>query len=500
MADAKSGNFGTLSWGMNLDTKEFKKKMKDIRKNTKKFGQEMTDQFKTIAKGFAGVTAAAIAGGGGMLFFAKNSLAAVNAQLLLADSLGTTQAEIAGLDLAAQKFGVSQDMLIDKMREFGGIEEFKKIADQVKNAGDESAQLAKAQEILGNEGLKLLPILQQGAEGFARMKQEALDLGLALTPEQIAESRVAWEQYEDTILNIQGLGKQIGQAFLKPLGLISAAAEGFIKTFKTDIIGAFTFISESMSSLIMGAVDLFSRVGIPFINAFISFANQIGDTFQVLFDFLTPATNGAIGGLTSMFDTVTDFIATFKQSMIIGITKPIEAVIRGAFNGMALLSGFIGDQIVGIAAGLSELGVIDDNQLQAISDSFVEQRLMLRKTGREFAKPFADAQKDAEKQMVNILTDKFKKDQKNQMRFQGILGEFTTNFGKALDKAAKVPGEAVAAALSASVSDKFAGLALSGSQAESSLKNESRNREQFQRKNLNGLAGIEKAINNLEAV
>ena len=70
----------------------------------------------------------------------------------------------------------------------------KKIADQVQGAGDEMAQLAKAQELLGNEGLKLLPILQQGASGFAAMEQEAVALGLALSPEQVAESRVAWEE------------------------------------------------------------------------------------------------------------------------------------------------------------------------------------------------------------------------------------------------------------------------------------------------------------------
>ncbi len=55
-------------------------------------------------------------------------------------------------------------------------------------------------------------------------------------------------------------------------------------------------------------------------------------------------------------------------------------------------------------------------------------------------------------------------------------------------------------ALNASVSDKFAGLALSGSQAEASLKNDSRNRERFERNNIQGLAGIENAINNLEAI
>jgi len=500
MAGAQGGNFGTLSWGMGLETADFKKKMKEIRKSTKKFGDEMTSQFKIIGAGLVGIGVAATAAATGMLFFTKESLAATNAQLLLADSIGVTQGDIAGLELSTQKLGVESSMVIDKMREFGGLDAFSKLADDVKNAGDAQAQLNKAVELFGGEGGQMLAFLQQGSEGFAAMKREAFELGLALSPEQIAESRVAWEQYEDTIINIQGLGKQIGQAFLKPLGLISAAAEGFIKTFKTDIIGAFTFISDSMSSFIMGAVDLFTRVGIPFINAFISFAGQIGGAFQTLFDFLSPATEGAIGGLTSMFDTVTDFIATFKQAMIIGITKPIEAVIRGAFNGLALLSGFIGDQITVIAAKLAVLGVIDDNQLQGISDAFVEQRLALRKTGADFAKPFALAQEEAAKDMENILTDKFKKDQKQQARFKGIIGEFSTNFGKALETAAKVPGKVIAAALDTSISDKFAGLALSGSQEEASLKNTSKNRERFEKNNIKGLAGIEKAINNLEAI
>ena len=355
MADAKGGNFGTLSWGMGLDTKDFKKKMKDIRKNTKKFGQEMTDQFKTIAKGGAIMATGLAAGSAGLLIFTKNSLEATNAQILLADSIGVTQGDIAALELSATKFGVSQDMLIDKMREFGGLDEFNKIAEQVKNAGDETAQLAMAQSLLGNEGLKLLPILQQGSDGFAAMKREASELGLALSPVQIEESRVAWEQYEDTILNLKGLGTQLAQAFLKPLGLISAAAEGFIKTFKTDMIAGFKFVSKGMEDLIMGSIDLFIKFGIPFINSFISFAGQIGGAFQTLFDFLSPATNSAIGGLVSMFNSVTDFIATFKQSLIIGITKPIQAVVRGAFGLLQKLFLGMRDMLAPILFGLVEV-------------------------------------------------------------------------------------------------------------------------------------------------
>lgn len=498
MADAKGGNFGTLSWGMGLETAEFKKKMKAIRKSTKKFGQEMTDQFKTIAKGGAIVGTAFAVAGAGLLVFTKESLEAVNAQLLLADSIGSTQQEIAGLTLLTEKWGVDTDMLIDKMREFGGLEEFKKLADDVKNAGSAQDQLNKSVELFGGEGAKMLPVLQQGAAGFEAMAKEAKELGLALSPKQIGESRVAWEQYQDTLLNIKGLGTQIGQAFLKPLGLISAAAEGFIKIFKTDIIAGFQLISDSMTGLVMGAIDVFTQFGIPFINSFILFANQIGSAFETLFNFLSPATNSAIGGLTSMFDTVTDFIATFKQSMIIGITKPIEFIVRGAFGLLSKLARSMRDTLAPIIFGLVEVGAMSDKTAQNVINQIGDLSTELHLRGLELSKPFADAQKQAEKDMTKILTEKFKKDQKQQLKFKGIIGEFTTNFGNALENAAKVPAKIVKEALS--VSDKFAGLALSGSQEEASLRNTTLNRERFEKNNIKQLADINKAINKLGVI
>jgi hypothetical protein len=62
--------------------------------------------------------------------------------------------------------------------------------------------MAKAQELLGNEGLKLLPILQQGASGLKSMEMEARALGLALSPEQIQQNNIAWGQFENTMLKV----------------------------------------------------------------------------------------------------------------------------------------------------------------------------------------------------------------------------------------------------------------------------------------------------------
>jgi hypothetical protein len=470
MADAKGGNFGTLSWGMGLDTKDFKKKMKDIRKNTKKFGQEMTDQFKTIAKG-----------------------GAIN-------SLGATQADIAALELGADRFGVKNKALIDRMREIGGIEAFSQAAEDVKNAGNEVDQLNKAMELFGNQGGKILPVLQQGAAGIAAMKAEALELGTALSPQQVAENNVVWTIWEDTLFSIQGLGKQIGLQFSESFGTMAAGVRGFVTVFRKDILLGTRFVADKMKDFIMRAINIFMKFGIPFINSFINFAGQIGGAFQTLFDFLSPATDSAIGGLVSMFNSVTDFIATFKQSLIIGITKPIQAVVRGAFGLLQKLFLGMRDMLAPILFGLVEVGAISDKTAQGLVNQFGDLATELHLQGIKIAKPFADAQKQAEKDMERILTDKYKKDQKQQTRFKGIIGEFTTNFGKALDNAAKVPAKVVAAALEASVSEKFSGLALSGSQEEASLKNTSKNRERFEKDNIKQLIDLNRNFEKLEAI
>ena len=176
-----SGKAGSLFYGMTLDTKEFKKKLKDARKLVGSAGKKMAEGFKTIAKGATIVSTAFAAGSAALLVFAKNTAQATNAQLLLADSIGATQGEIAGLELSADKLGVETSMLIDKVREFGGIDAFKKYANQVKDAGDEQAQINKAIEIFGGEGAKMVNILKQGAEGLNAMEQEAMALGLALS-------------------------------------------------------------------------------------------------------------------------------------------------------------------------------------------------------------------------------------------------------------------------------------------------------------------------------
>lgn len=468
------GKIGSLFYGMTLDTKEFKKRMKEMRKLTKTIGEEISDTFKTIAKGGAIVGGALAAGTSAMLLFTKSTLEATNAQLLLADSIGATQSEIAGLELATTKWGVETSMVIDKMREVGGIDEFKKLADDVKNAGDEQDQLNKAVEIFGGEGAKMLSLLQQGSEGFADMESEARKLGLALSPDQIAESRIAWEEYENTILSLQGIFKQISTSFLEPLGTIASGVRGFVATFKDDIIASFEFIGQTVTEFIKGAFNLFAEFGIPFINGFISFIHQMGEAFNTLFQWLDPAAKSVFGTLGSLFSGLTDFIATFKQSIIIGIAKPIELVLRGVFNGLALMSEFIGDILSEVVFGLAEIGVVSEQFAGGLAEAFEEQRVALRKTGKDLAEPFVDAQKEAFDEMVEIFSKQNDLNESQIAKFKGFINDFSMKFNNSVQQLPVVAVKA-AEAMTNSISDRMSGMILSGSQEEARLRNQSAN-------------------------
>ena len=462
-----SGNAGSLFYGMSLNTQDFKKNLKDARKTLAKSGKAMRESFASIAKGGSLVGAAVAGGSVALLAFAKSTAAATNAQLLLADSIDASQAEIAGLEISTERWGVETGMVIDKMREVGGLDEFKNLAEDVKNAGSAQDQLNKSIELFGNEGAKMLPLLQQGTQGFADMEAEAVKLGLALSPQQIAESRVAWEEYEDTIVSIKGLAKQLGTALMEPFGLASSAVKAFIETYREDMIGTFKNVSDFMADAIRFGLDIFNDYGIPLINSFMQAANQIGEVFSTIFNFISDKGGSAFSTLGDLMNGFVDFLATFKDVFVAGVSGAISTVLKGTFNGLSKLSDFLGDLITEIAFGLSEIGAIDESLAESIAISFGDQSANLRRMGKDLAKPFQQAQEDALQSATDTLIDLDKKNEKDAFAFKSVLLNFDKNFKGSIKDAAKIPAQIASSA--AKESQNRASLIESGSQEEARL-------------------------------
>ena len=260
-----SGKAGSLFYGMTLDTTEFKKRLKDARKSLGKAGKQMRESFKGVAAaggilgGVMGALSAALAK------MTITSAEAASNQVILAKSIDATTQELDGLILAANDFGVSQDEIIDKMREFGGMDAFKRYADQVKGAGDELAQMAKAQEIFGNEGLRFLPILQLGADGLKEYTEAAIEAGNALPTNKIVQLSQAWEEYQSTLFTVTGIQKKFAADFAKPLSEFLVGLRLIFKTMSDNVTPAFkewtNILSESMPRILTNIFSIASGIG-----------------------------------------------------------------------------------------------------------------------------------------------------------------------------------------------------------------------------------------------
>ena len=424
---AGNGKVGNLFFGINLDSREFKKGMKKVKRNMKKFQKDMKAGFDEIGKGALALTAGITTLSAGVLKLTKDQADLVNAQDILAKSLGSTQAEIAGLELAADSMGVSYDMLVDKMREFGGVDAFKGYADDVKNAGNATDQLAKAQEIFGNEGLKLLPILQQGSQGLDDYVLKAKELGLALNANEVDQMVTAWGAYESAMQRVTGITRKL-----------SVESSG---AFEDLALNLDAFVNNNMEEIIVGA-------------------KRIADAFRIYFS------NSAIA-VNYLMDEFKAFIQDFGseisilEALIIGIQKPFEVVLMTMIKAsekflsivsypFRALAGIMIDAIdlMGdIAQGLINLVPGGSNQATDFLNRLTEATKELKSefatddvTGAFDGLVFSGFQDEFKSEIDDILKQSRKVGKQASMEFQKGLEDIrNTSTGKAMRELIDAP-------------------------------------------------------------
>lgn len=361
-----SGSVGTLSWSAKLDSNEFKKGVRKVKKEMKEAQKAVGESLKIMAQGFAVVTGAVTGATVALGAMVKQSADVVNSQKILADSIGATQQEIAGLELASDSMGVSYDQLIDKMREIGGIKEFEKLADDVASASSATESMKIAQEALGNEGLKLLPILQQGSAGLKAYSQEALKLGLALPEDKVNALTSAWGAFEKAMQMVRGLTRQLSAELSESFGKFFVLIQSLVTTFRTDFIKAFQAVNRGFVSFIEFTVDQINKNVIPAYIAFINAIGDVGEALEVLYDFFFDSpVSSVVNGWT---DDLLLFFSTMKESLAVGFVKAFSM----AFNAVSkIIKGTIDTSTkpLRVLLGLlNQAGVISDEALDKMLD------------------------------------------------------------------------------------------------------------------------------------
>jgi hypothetical protein len=236
----RTGSFET-------DTKRAEKRLKDFQKTT-------SETATAVAAAAAAMTAA-------FGYMVKSTLNAMDSMSKMSQQAGVTVEALSGLGYAADLSGVSTEVLAQNLGRLSkgmneaaqgtgeALKAFKalnidvtqlrsadqalvQIADRFRSMEDGAQKTALAMQLFGRSGMQMIPFLNLGADGIAKLTSEAESLGVVLS----TEAAKAAEEFNDNVKRLQkgleGLAISISTKMLPALnqlvsGLVNAQKSSF---------------------------------------------------------------------------------------------------------------------------------------------------------------------------------------------------------------------------------------------------------------------------------
>ena len=153
---------------------------------------------------------------------------------------------------AFEALGLNAAMLQDLSPE----QQFLAVAAALAEVENASTRAALAQDVFGRAGTTLLPLVAEGAEGLAELRQQASDLGNTYTTEAAAKAALFADTLNELKQTVGGLGREIGE---KVVPILTRLLDWFI---------------ESRPQIEAFIAQVREKVG-PFAEAFVSGAGLI---------------------------------------------------------------------------------------------------------------------------------------------------------------------------------------------------------------------------------
>ncbi|MEN8819905.1 MAG: phage tail tape measure protein [Abyssibacter sp.] len=275
---------------LDVDSSRFNRELDKANRKGKSFAQRMS---RDIKKGAVVMGAATTAAAGAVAVLTQRSIDNQDATIKMARSVGTTAEQLSTLTHAAQLGGVSQDELAKALGRAARVSNdaanglstaqrtydqlgisvndasgklkssdqiMLEVADRFAGMEDGARKTALAQELFGRSGAKLIPMLNQGADGIRAMQQEARDLGLEIN----TNTAIQAEQFNDTLTRLRSVGTGFSNALAANLlpTLNNVAGSLFETTQQSDamsqsaeVLGNFVRVLASGGLIVKGVFD-----------------------------------------------------------------------------------------------------------------------------------------------------------------------------------------------------------------------------------------------------
>ena len=317
---------------------------------------------------------------------------AISQQGDLAQRLGVTYGELAGLSYAGSLVGVSMDTIGAAMTraqvafakaaggssqaqaafarlglsvaDLNGLsteQQFEAIAQAISELPTEAERAAAAVAIFGRAGAALLPLFANGAAGIQQAREEAERFGLTLTNAQSNNVNEMGDAFDRVQAAIQGVINQV-VAYLAPA--VTAIAKQF-----TDLVGSIggANIGQAIGEGILQGARFFATVADAFYaqaSSVWEYASQIGGQWNAVWE--------AASRVGSALSAVGRFIGGAFLTLVgvfSGIGQAILTAVRGAAKALGFDTAGLDVALAGLAGFNDQLGRDIQSNFQAAGEN-----------------------------------------------------------------------------------------------------------------------------------
>ncbi len=286
---------------------------------------------------FAGAAVAGLALVG--VAFAKSTANAGDAALKMAQSTGLQIDALQELVYAAGLADVEQGELARGLQHLArkGVKDIRgemlKLADQFQAMPDDGAKVAKALDLFGRSGARLIPLLNGGREELAAMMEEAHEMGVVFSK----ESAVAAEKFNDNVRrlgsSLAGLRNKIGNVLIPFLDRAARAMTVWVKA-----LGNLPLLLRANIQLLKGFAFVLGGVVLAALGAN---AAAIATTVSWYVALSVAAIRAAVSSAVAWLAAAAPFIAIVAAiAFVLGALEDLYQFLTG---GESVIGDFVAD-------------------------------------------------------------------------------------------------------------------------------------------------------------
>ena len=194
----------------------------------------------------------------------------------LARSLQKMQITLGGLD--DEKGGPFETLKlsVSELQDLGAEQTFEAIADSISNLATDAEKAAVANAIFGRNGVKLLPLLDQGADALARQREETEELGI-LSEDQVRGVEAMNDAFTKVGTALGSIINQVTAELAGPIETITNQVLDMIKQIGTEnIAAAITNTLLDFGESFLNALEFFATFMATFIEAIKDILESLG--------------------------------------------------------------------------------------------------------------------------------------------------------------------------------------------------------------------------------